>query len=97
MSIFQVDTDPSLYFLLFGEALLNDGVTFVLFEGLKELALVPDELKVPTSSFLWVLASFLTAPLGGVIVGVLGSWTAAFLTKYTRAGLNSITGNTILG
>ena len=31
--LLQVQADRSLYFLLFGEALLNDGVTFVLFEG----------------------------------------------------------------
>ena len=29
-----MNADRGLYYLLFGEALLNDGVTFVLFEGL---------------------------------------------------------------
>ena len=33
----EVRVDPGLYYLLFGEALLNDGVTFVMFEGLKSL------------------------------------------------------------
>ena len=28
---------------MFGEALLNDGVTFVLYEGVKELAFVQDD------------------------------------------------------
>ena len=28
---------------MFGEALLNDGVTFVLYEGVKELAFVEDD------------------------------------------------------
>ena len=33
----EVQVDPGLYYLVFGEALLNDGVTFVLFEGFRSL------------------------------------------------------------
>ena len=33
----DVNVDKSLYYLVFGEALLNDGVTFVMFEGFKSL------------------------------------------------------------
>ena len=53
----DVEADRALYFLVsfslvnilttwlqvFGEALLNDGVTFVLYEGVKELAFVEAE------------------------------------------------------
>ena len=33
----EVQVDTGLYYLVFGEALLNDGVTFVLFEGFRSL------------------------------------------------------------
>ena len=36
LAVFEdLNADKSLHFLLFGEALLNDGVAFVLFEGSK--------------------------------------------------------------
>ena len=36
LAVFEdINADKSLHFLIFGEALLNDGVAFVLFEGSK--------------------------------------------------------------
>ena len=37
---------------MFGEALLNDGVTFVLYEGVKELAFVQDDNIEEISVFI---------------------------------------------
>ena len=33
----DVEVDSGLYYLVFGEALLNDGITYVMFEGFKSL------------------------------------------------------------
>ena len=45
---------------MFGEALLNDGVTFVLYEGVKELAFVEEDniedISVPV---LWTVSMFI--------------------------------------
>ena len=87
LAIFEaVGADRALYFLVFGEALLNDGVTFVLFEGVKELGEVSEEdlASVSLDSYLWVLLSFLTAPLGGILVGFVAGLLAALITKYAR-------------
>ena len=72
LAVFQVvNADKALYFLVFGEALFNDGVTFVLYEGIKEFAHIPsdDISDIPIKSYIYVLLSFLTAPLGGVLIG----------------------------
>ena len=86
----EVNADKGLYFLVFGEALLNDGVTFVLFEGFKELAMVPPGLDVPLTSYLYVLLSFLSAPLGGVFCGAICASISAFLTKYTSTKIKHL-------
>lgn len=80
----SVNADAGLYYLVFGEALLNDGVTFVLFEGFKELALVPSGTHIPWGSFVFVVLSFISAPLGGFICGAIGALLSAFITKYTN-------------
>ena len=95
LAIFEdVEADRALYFLVppraspylqvFGEALLNDGVTFVLYEGVKELAFVRTEDlgDVAVESYIIVLLSFLTAPLGGLVVGFLTGLLAALATKH---------------
>ena len=90
LAIFEaVGADRALYFLVFGEALLNDGVTFVLFEGVKELGEVSEEdlASVSLDSYLWVLLSFLTAPLGGILVGFVAGLLAALITKYASEAL----------
>ncbi|XP_023334390.1 sodium/hydrogen exchanger 2 [Eurytemora carolleeae] len=79
----DVNVDKSLYYLVFGEALLNDGVTFVMFEGFKSLAVLKDVSAVPVTSYASVALSFITSPLGGVLCGVICGWFSGFFTKFT--------------
>jgi len=86
LAVFEdVEADRALYFLVFGEALLNDGVTFVLYEGVKELAFVEDANidEISVFSYIVVILSFFTAPLGGFVVGFFSGLMAALVTKYT--------------
>ena len=79
-----VNADRGLYFLVFGESLLNDGVSFVLFDGLKPFTLLKeDEIKdIPASSYLFLFGSFITKPVGGVFWGYVVGMMSAFVTKY---------------
>jgi len=86
LAVFEVvNADKALYFLVFGEALLNDAVTFVLYEGIRELAPIPTEdmSTTPAMSYVYVLLSFLTAPLGGALIGFVCGLASAFVTKHT--------------
>ena len=84
LAVFEAaNADMDLYYLVFGEALFNDGVTFVLFEGVKDLSKVSIDVKIPTASFLYIGLSFLTAPLAGILLGIVCGALTALLTKFT--------------
>ena len=79
-----VNADRGLYFLVFGESLLNDGVSFVLFDGLKAFTHISGSeiSNIPISSYLFLFGSFITKPVGGIFFGYLVGMSSAFVTKY---------------
>ena len=81
----DVKADKRLYYLIFGESLLNDGVTFVLFEGFQGLTYPVVEISdVPYKSYAFIFGSFVTAPLGGIVVGSTFGVLAAIVSKWTE-------------
>ena len=81
----SVNADKALYFLVFGESLLNDGVTYVMFDGLKDFARLPGEMlsEIPYYSYLLLMASFVIKPLGGALFGFIMALGSALITKHT--------------
>ena len=84
LAVFEaVRADKDLYYLVLGEALFNDGVTFVLFQGLVQMARVRSDDIIPASSYFYVLSFMFIAPIGGMLVGIVCGCLCAFLTKYS--------------
>jgi hypothetical protein len=73
LAIFQeVGVNSDLYFIVFGESLLNDGVAVVLYNMMNAFAsIVADGRSVSPADYGYGLLSFLTLGLGGLAVGVL--------------------------
>ena len=97
----DVKADKRLYYLIFGESLLNDGVTCVLFEGKNYLVPVTisqyvcsgfkeliypavEPAEVPPETYGYIGGSFVTAPLGGILVGYTVGVLAAVVSKWTE-------------
>ncbi|XP_069950439.1 probable Na(+)/H(+) antiporter nhx-9 isoform X2 [Cherax quadricarinatus] len=78
----EIHVEEVLYILVFGESLLNDGVTVVLyhlFEGYSELG----EENVQVVDIVSGIVSFLLVALGGTAIGIIWGFLTAFVTRFT--------------
>ncbi|XP_059139942.1 Na(+)/H(+) exchanger beta-like isoform X2 [Physella acuta] len=76
----EIGVNHVLYFLVFGESLLNDGVTVVLYKVFQAYN-VMDEIT-GLHIFLGVVKFFVVC-LGGLLIGVLAGIATAVLTKFS--------------
>nr|AKN21460.1 slc9a-1 [Schmidtea mediterranea] len=80
LAIFKdLKVDKELYYMIFGESLLNDAVTIVLYDIIKELMIIGDT-NVKNISLGFV--SFFTVSLGGLLVGVITGVLSVLLTRF---------------
>ncbi|KAK3095369.1 hypothetical protein FSP39_013836 [Pinctada imbricata] len=81
LAIFQeVGVNNVLYFLVFGESLLNDAVTVVLYNMMKEFNSMS---VVPVAEIFKGLLAFFITSLGGLSIGIVFGVLTAIITKYT--------------
>ncbi|GBM46697.1 Sodium/hydrogen exchanger 3 [Araneus ventricosus] len=80
----EIHVNEVLYIIVFGESLLNDAVTVVLyhmFEGYTEMG-IPNILPI---DYFSGVASFFVVSLGGTMIGILFGLITAFLSKHTTS------------
>ncbi|CAG5124810.1 unnamed protein product, partial [Candidula unifasciata] len=83
LAIFEeIQVNEILYILVFGESLLNDGVTVVLYRMMEGFAAI-GENNVQLVDFAAGFAQFFVVVIGGTLIGVLYGLMGAFITKYT--------------
>ncbi|XP_071991984.1 sodium/hydrogen exchanger 2-like [Engystomops pustulosus] len=82
LAVFEnIQVNEQLYVLVFGESLLNDAVTVVLYNLFKSFC----EMKtIGTTDILSGVANFFVVGIGGVLIGILFGFVAAFTTRFTR-------------
>ena len=82
LAIFQeIGVNAGLYFMVFGESLLNDGVTIVLYNSMVALG---GSDEVGYMEILLSIASFFFVVFGGFLIGVIFGFISTFIVKYTR-------------
>ncbi|XP_063314586.1 sodium/hydrogen exchanger 2-like [Pelobates fuscus] len=82
LAVFEnIHVNEQLYILVFGESLLNDAVTVVLYNLFKSFC----EMKtIETTDILSGVANFFLVGIGGVLIGIVFGFVAAFTTRFTR-------------
>ena len=80
----EVGVNPNLYFLVFGESLLNVGVAVVLYNMMSVFAGMEfKSIDLTEHDILYGIGSFFTVALGGFIIGIIFGLLAAVVTKLT--------------
>ncbi|XP_064113705.1 LOW QUALITY PROTEIN: Na(+)/H(+) exchanger beta-like [Macrobrachium nipponense] len=79
--IFQeLGVNKDLYFLVFGESLLNDGVTVVLYNTMNTFLSME---SVPAAQYALAIVAFFIVVFGGIAIGIVYGCLTAFITKST--------------
>lgn len=79
----EIHVNDVLYILVFGESLLNDAVTVVLYRMFEGYTDMGTENIIPTD-YVYGVASFFVVALGGTGVGILWGLVAAFVSRFTH-------------
>ncbi|XP_069104464.1 Na(+)/H(+) exchanger beta-like [Argopecten irradians] len=80
----EVGVNRVLYFLVFGESLLNDGVTVVLYNVLQAYNLILKERVITLEDIILGIVKFFVVCFGGLAVGLIVGVLCSLLTKYTN-------------
>ena len=81
-----VGANRALYYLVFGESLLNDGVSFVMFKGFKVFSVLSKETAseiVDWNHYGLLILSFITKPVFGITIGFSIGLLSSFSSKFS--------------
>ncbi|XP_044283469.1 sodium/hydrogen exchanger 2-like [Varanus komodoensis] len=82
LSVFEeIHVNEKLHILVFGESLLNDAVTVVLYKLFRSFCEMP---SIKTADVFAGAGKFFVVGIGGVLVGLLFGTIAAFTTRFTK-------------
>uniref|UniRef100_A0A7M4F731 Sodium/hydrogen exchanger n=1 Tax=Crocodylus porosus TaxID=8502 RepID=A0A7M4F731_CROPO len=82
LAVFEnIHVNEQLYILVFGESLLNDAVTVVLYNLFKSFCQMR---TIETIDVFAGIANFFVVGIGGVLIGILLGFVAAFTTRFTH-------------
>jgi NhaP-type Na+/H+ or K+/H+ antiporter len=79
----EIHVNDMLYIIVFGESLLNDAVSLVLYRMFYKFSEMGAENLIPIDFVLGGLSFFIVA-VGGVLIGIIFGIIACFTTKFTE-------------
>ena len=81
----EVGVNPTLYYLVFGESLLNDGVAVVFYSMMNVFATMESQgIPITAGQIALGIGSFFTVSVGGLIIGIIFGFISSYITKFTK-------------
>ncbi|XP_069493030.1 sodium/hydrogen exchanger 4-like isoform X2 [Ambystoma mexicanum] len=80
----EASVNEQLYMMIFGESLLNDGITVVLYNIFLSFTNMHTFETIEPIDILAGMARFMVVGIGGVLFGIVFGFCSAFITRFTR-------------
>ncbi|XP_063806837.1 sodium/hydrogen exchanger 4-like [Pseudophryne corroboree] len=85
LAIFEeISVNEQLYMMIFGESLLNDGITVVLYNIFISLTQMHTYESIEAVDILAGIGRFFMVGIGGVFFGIIFGFVSAFITRFTK-------------
>ena len=87
LAIFQeIGVNMKLYFLVFGESLLNDGVTVVIYNTMVTLSNIAESGQtIEAMQYVFGILNFFTVFFGGLIIGMIFGLATSLIVRFTKS------------
>ncbi|XP_030317154.1 sodium/hydrogen exchanger 4 [Calypte anna] len=80
----EASVNEQLYMMIFGESLLNDGITVVLYNIFIAFTQMHRYEEIESIDVFAGFARFFVVGLGGVVFGIVFGFVSAFMTRFTH-------------
>ncbi|KAG8451851.1 hypothetical protein GDO86_003879 [Hymenochirus boettgeri] len=85
LAVFEATSvNEQLYLIIFGESLLNDGITVVLYNIFISLTQMHAFETIEPSDIFAGIGRFFMVGIGGVFFGIIFGFFSAFITRFTK-------------
>ena len=74
----EMDADPNLYAIVFGESIFNDAIALVMYDT---VMMTGDNGKTPGQEVIDSIGSFILIFLGSLVIGAVSALLIAFILK----------------
>ncbi|KAM5180898.1 sodium/hydrogen exchanger 4-like [Mantella aurantiaca] len=80
----EISVNEQLYMMIFGESLLNDGITVVLYNIFISFTQMHTYESIEPIDILAGIGRFFMVGIGGVFIGIIFGFFSAFITRFTK-------------
>ncbi|XP_053311964.1 sodium/hydrogen exchanger 4 [Spea bombifrons] len=80
----EISVNEQLYMMIFGESLLNDGITVVLYNIFISFTKMHTFETIEPVDILAGIGRFFMVGIGGVFFGIIFGFLSAFITRFTK-------------
>ena len=81
----EIGVNMKLYFLVFGESLLNDGITIVIYNTILTFDTIEEtDHQINAAQYILGILNFLSVFFGGLLIGVISGLATSLILRFSK-------------